>query len=176
MGFAEPHVPRFDPIQAAAYPSVRRQGEVLQERPAFVSTEELFDLTVRLDRVVLSCQQDHVIERQALPNDLIDSLQGRFDVAETTVEAAMTLEEVDVRAVAQRLRHPAEDRVVRLLVHVDKEVRSAGVELRDESHELVGQPVCRDDVREVHSGSGELGPDEGARLLGRPPRVTRAPV
>ena len=112
--------------------------------------KEGVDLLVRLDRVILSRQQDRVIERQASPDDLADRLDRCSHVTKAAVVAPMPRQEMDIRKSAQGSGYAPPGGVIGLPVDMDEEVRCLAIELKYEPDQLVGKLVSRHDVGEIH--------------------------
>ena len=144
------------------------------ERRACVLDEEALDPLIRLDGIVLTGEEDEVIEGGLPPKERVDALERRPHVAEAAPVADVPAEEVDVRKLRERSHESVVLFIVCLLVDVDgHEARSVWAAY--ESVELAEILVRRDDVGDAHddprtprlplerSGAAALRPGWGQR-------------
>jgi hypothetical protein len=143
-------MPAFDAVEPALRPLVERKRDMLEECLTVSRVEKPLDLVVRLDGVVLSREQNDVIEAQIHAEQRVDSFERRPDVTEPTVVARVSLEEMNIRKRHKRLGHAVKDDVVGLPIDMNEEVATGRAQPRDKADELFGQLVGGNEIGELH--------------------------
>src|SRR5438067_340652 len=123
-----------------------RHRESLEEGPFPVPFEELDDLRVRLDRVVLPREAEHVVEPESPVDELPEGFERRRHRAEPASLAPVAPQEEDPRIALELADRAGEEGARRPPVDVDEEERVLAVEPADEAEDLVRQPVYQYNV------------------------------
>src|SRR6266536_2222057 len=116
-------MPGAYPIHPTVVPTHRRQRKILDKWRAFVPAKKLFNVRVRLNRIVLPSEQDHVVKLTPGPRNRLDALERGSDVTKAAPVTGVSLQEMDVWKPPETTHHGVVDFVTTLAIDMEIERR-----------------------------------------------------